>query len=875
MEKNEDDDQDTDKDISIGNSTLDLTEPLTTVNENTMTCAVHNPNILIGINLINGDDQEKRPTHLGVIFAERSILNSCLDHLRPMLSDHLDFLPSCYTFCTKQGWTIGKTLENSIMIGSVISEEGTVCIQPSHDKPKVGIKSKNGEALGFVFVEYTCTLASIRDIIKKQLFSRGTGEDIGSGDGFVFLDPNGWPVSDGQESTLTVFDVLLGNCVQVLINMTSNLDLMMSESPEYKPPCKRPRLQGSSPLSFRSVKDISRCLESPEPWTPSSKQILISYVRAEAAQHAVELKNQLSALGCSVYLDVDEIKSGVDWQDSLNYAVSNCEIFVPLVTPVYGETQWTNREVKLADVLGKFILPVNFLKEWPPRCLAIQFATTQYIAWKSPMQIETEMAEGLGESVHDFRRWDKKYVLSVASKVADRVNQGWQSSRVPSLVKRKTIVKSCAMVSCSNSQAITTNRDGLPLIVICLHPQQQEKGSKLKDWLLDEGFEVWLSTQLDITYPDSLPSSPPGRLSQSSQVSLCEEEQNNNAVFQEKADDAGVILAILSEQFGASRTCQQQVYYCEHRKRLIALTTVDKHTEFPLWVNMLMGKEPWLNIQHDNFHMDILKRIKSCLDPNGNQDKTNRNQDTKMSQRVHSLEASIHSRFCVCLMSGDISDSGTAQVYRSVLSQLACLDDVTIVTCSNSNAVNGYRTRVGELHKEYNVLTVSPKKQENLKHVNKEKETTIYCGATEQERDSAVAGLCDVCVLVYGDMSMEQLIREFLWNDRTVVPVLCPELSSSLTRIYQVPPGLNPKDWAVLSDQSVTADRIGPVIKTITETLLTLNSNPYQISTLRKSSPFKSPKGKVISPKCLKAFYPQGQKVGQKVTLSSQPTVIL
>ena len=43
--------------------------------------------------------------------------------------------------------------------------------------------------------------------------------------------------------------------------------------------------------------------------------------------------------------DVHEIQSGVDWQDSLNFAVSGCEVFVPLVTARYGETQWTNREV--------------------------------------------------------------------------------------------------------------------------------------------------------------------------------------------------------------------------------------------------------------------------------------------------------------------------------------------------------------------------------------------------------------------------------------------------------------------------------------------------------------------------------------------------
>ena len=45
--------------------------------------------------------------------------------------------------------------------------------------------------------------------------------------------------------------------------------------------------------------------------------------------------------------DVHEISVGVDWQDALNFAVSNCEVFIPLVTPRYGETLWTNREVML------------------------------------------------------------------------------------------------------------------------------------------------------------------------------------------------------------------------------------------------------------------------------------------------------------------------------------------------------------------------------------------------------------------------------------------------------------------------------------------------------------------------------------------------
>lgn len=89
---------------------------------------------------------------------------------------------------------------------------------------------------------------------------------------------------------------------------------------------------------------------------------MISYARQEAADHALKLKDSLIRRGFSVYLvcsgsnvlklltlnmfqDVHEIEMGSDWQDSLNNAIQRCTFFVPLCTPMYGRTQWTNREV--------------------------------------------------------------------------------------------------------------------------------------------------------------------------------------------------------------------------------------------------------------------------------------------------------------------------------------------------------------------------------------------------------------------------------------------------------------------------------------------------------------------------------------------------
>lgn len=40
------------------------------------------------------------------------------------------------------------------------------------------------------------------------------------------------------------------------------------------------------------------------------------------------------------------------------------------------------------------------------------------------------------------------------------------------LFLQKTVVRSCPFVDVSNSQATMENREGHPLIVICVHPQQ-------------------------------------------------------------------------------------------------------------------------------------------------------------------------------------------------------------------------------------------------------------------------------------------------------------------------------------------------------------------------------------------------------------------
>ncbi|XP_060558863.1 uncharacterized protein LOC132719139 [Ruditapes philippinarum] len=562
---------------------------------------------IIGVSLIS-DCEGRSSTNIGVCLISKEQLISCkVSELRDVIKKEVLACPSNFLICTKQGWPLTGKQETDILVNQIINDKQEVLIKIKHDKPKCGVKDKQGNMIGFVHVNYSASLTDMKNLIQSQVLN----QDISNI--FQFLDGNSWPISILQEQHMTVYDILIGQCVFTDINSNN-------KSKAYSPPPKEPPLKkfkSINELSFRSGKDVFRQLSSDTNEAGSTyKQVLISYVRSEAADHALRLKQQLTTLGLSVYLDVHEIQTGVDWQDSLNFAVSGCEVFVPLVTQKYGETQWTNREVKLADVLGKYILPVNFLPDWPPRCLAIQFATTQFIPWIPPTQL-TDRTEREGGGKVD---WTLDDIKVVSQKIVDRV-RGLNLRSVPSLVKRATIVKSCACVTEDNMMAITSGREGKPLIMICVHYTQEVYGGELKTLLEEEGFEVWCTTELDrehVNHIDGLASSQDDITYSvlnkgNDKFAGCPGDSiaRNIELFQEKADDASLVLFVLSNDFSMSRVCQQQVFYCEHRKHVIPILFED--FKMPDWMSMLVGSHGFEMRSDEDFMEILIRRVKATI----------------------------------------------------------------------------------------------------------------------------------------------------------------------------------------------------------------------------------------------------------------------
>lgn len=74
------------------------------------------------------------------------------------------------------------------------------------------------------------------------------------------------------------------------------------------------------------------------------------------------------------------------------------------------------------DIKNKLIVPINFLKQWPPDVLAIQFATTQFLAWKTKEEIEEDVKLGNARAA-DITHWDDKHILRIAKQISELVKK--------------------------------------------------------------------------------------------------------------------------------------------------------------------------------------------------------------------------------------------------------------------------------------------------------------------------------------------------------------------------------------------------------------------------------------------------------------------
>ncbi|BFZ01270.1 hypothetical protein BsWGS_04309 [Bradybaena similaris] len=822
---------------------------------------------LVNISLVHCGTDNSANTPLGVVIVPKNLMpDLCLPLLRQIMKQQLcQVLPEKFVFCSKTKHDIQFAQENNINVKQICDSDETILIRSSHDIPRLIVRCA-GMFKGHIFSNFTSSLTDLRTIIYTSIPEL---DDCGKSFTFVYSDGSLVPVE--AEDRTPVHEVLRG--CEVYIGITENpsevRDLQKLPSKWESQVAVSHNKAQPMRLSFTSSKDIDHQSSdnsvTGNPIVSNSKQLLISYVSAEAAEHAVNLKRRLTRLGYSVFLDVHEIKSGVDWQDALNYAVSNCEVFIPLVTPRYGETQWTNREVKLADVLGKPILPVSFLDEWPPKCLAIQFATTQFIWWKSPENISLELAAGNGEEARNIRIWKDKYIEIAALEIEKRLKI-MKSAKVskPALKRMKTLVKTFAGRLPATISPELTRQDSEetpgPQIVVCVHPCEASYGFQLKDWLEEAGYSVWTlpvlssftefgSTDLIAVSKEASHKAEAGdNKENTTEIVQTDEAETPIKItadqvneFQEVVDRATVVIIVLSKAFTESWICRQQVYYCEHRKQILPI--VYEEFRVPCWLKMLIRTKKLLSVNKSSFYQILLMQVKRALDPTAKNCLETDSLEANKTLAVDYLKRSLDVRYCVYVSGATkFSDTRSEAVCRSIGTHLAQLGNVAVVT----GGCYGTSEHVGRtFHEECKKRSMKSKvwhilpeqdSQDMSERYNQSSDgtfalkdfgQTLFCGNSVWEKEAIVGRCFQICLLIEGGPDASHEVEEFVWNDHIIIPVYCAYETDTIReecratgKMFPLPPGVSEWDWKCLSDRTTSVEEVGTAIRNIISDLL-------------------------------------------------------
>lgn len=74
---------------------------------------------------------------------------------------------------------------------------------------------------------------------------------------------------------------------------------------------------------------------------------------------AGDLKEFLEKYGLSVFLAHEDINPTIDWQEEIVRNLKVCNIFIPILTKEFRESEWTDQETGMAQAFNKLIIPLK------------------------------------------------------------------------------------------------------------------------------------------------------------------------------------------------------------------------------------------------------------------------------------------------------------------------------------------------------------------------------------------------------------------------------------------------------------------------------------------------------------------------------------
>ena len=762
-------------------------------------------------------------------------------------------LPPEFCFLTEQGFPICQDIESNVMVADVGTKSGQIRIRVYYRSGrKIGVKihenSLNNKArsVGFVF----CNVAETLDAFRKKMNEQLSHLPDALLKGGVILDHNLWPVTPEQEQVLRVFEAILSGEINMKISthgqganvseqnvwkpsqvpmdplihtMTSNKALHSASTsrPNREGGRSRRTSQSSCEVDTVEVATLSAAL----PITQQQCDIVISYVRVEAFQFATELKLELLKLGFSVFLDADEIPFGSDWQDVLNGAINSCYLFVALVTPRYGETMWTNREVKLADILGKKIVPINFTSSWPPLCLAIQFATTQFIPWKKKADdLDSQAMKWVASEIHSKHGGEiilqhpdsGDNVDGCASSLCEEIDGETTavSLKVPN-VSKKPSLRSCPTVLPKEAspefvKMLRQPREGRDLVMIISDTHHIDLRQKTTAYLESLSYDVYIPPESSIA---------------------CNEKITE---FASKVDEAGAVVVIISEELLSCESCRQQIFYCEQRKLIVPV--IVGNVQLPLWLGSLIGTREFVQAASSSYKEALKEYVAKALVPVSSEEewKERKSNVDRINMLKQDLQQKLPSKGKLVYFSGGtkfFSTIGEA-VCKEIGTQLAQHQDVVLVTggffgVGDTVARSFFeeRQKLDFLPNVYHVQAVRDAQDKSAQTRQNKDGTfqkvpyggTVFVGDSVRERETLIATVLRTCILIEGGPGAAYEVEQFSWNGGVVVPVKVTGGAAGggfnvPSSVLACPPRVQKEDWDLLGDTIATPTQIAQAV---------------------------------------------------------------
>jgi hypothetical protein len=414
-------------------------------------------------------------------------------------------------------------------------------------------------------------------------------------------------------------------------------------------------------------------------------------------------------------------------------------------------------------------------------CLAIQFATTQYIEASIPNDQFVKQIDELAAKISEQYKLMQKSITNVDEEEFKK----FEENVLASTCKRnsfKNVVRTSLFKQSS-------------LVVISHHPDQLELVQEIRNLLESKGYEMWSS--------------------------MAGENLEKRETFKSKVNTAALVVFVLSQEYTDSPSCKQELYYCEGRKKILAV--VSSTFQIPGWLTTLVAPDAFIDSHSDNFQDVFMEEVECATVPAKAEVRLRKlvEQRTQLHRMCSDLKKHLPKGRLVYVTG---STKFSSKYGRSICEEFGALlakeTDCYLVT----GGFHGVGDAIGRsFHKERQKLNLpegvihiqaitdaQDYSTQTLQHSNGSFQplpygkTLFYCNSVRQ-REMLVPKVIKLCILIEGGPAAAFEAHQFSWSDHIVVPVKSTggtaggKFNAPLG-IFSKPDFAKESDWSILSD---------------------------------------------------------------------------